>query len=161
MISTFNHSKFIHPKILLLKFHQLYYFCQIPWTENNRRLFGEDGLHSTPQDCKVKTRRRVILTSGLRLKAFDGFPTQRKSKMISFIAKSKRSYSEKEKTNRVLKYSLNMKMSVFITCTQQVAAERREVLLHFMHHRESLVEIQVHLNLWFSCHGMCGDALIL
>lgn len=30
-------------------------------------------------------------TSGLRLKAFAGFPTQRKSKIISFIAKSKRS----------------------------------------------------------------------
>ena len=68
---------------------------------------------------------------------------------------------KKRKQNKVLKYSLNMKMSVFITCTQQVAAERREVLLHFMHHRESLVEIHVHLNLWFSFHGMCGDAIIL
>lgn len=76
--------------------------------------------------------------------------------MISFIAKSKRSYSEKEKTNRVLKYSLNMKMSVFITCTQQVAAERREESCFISCITESLVEIQVHLNLWFSCHGMCG-----
>lgn len=40
---------------------------------------------------KKKKEADVNHTSGLRLKAFAGFPTQRKSKIISFIAKSKRS----------------------------------------------------------------------
>lgn len=68
---------------------------------------------------------------------------------------------KRRKQNKVLKYSLNMKMLVFIICTKQVAAERRGVMLHFTHHRESLVEIHVHLNLWFSFHGVCGDAITL
>lgn len=59
---------------------------------------------------RLEIQKRAIRTSGLRLKAFAGFPTQRKSKMISFIAKSNRSCSEKEKTKQeVLQYKLNMK----------------------------------------------------
>lgn len=36
----------------------------------------------------------MLRTSGLRLKAFVGFPTQRRSKIISFMAKSSRSCNE-------------------------------------------------------------------
>lgn len=83
--------------------------------------------------------------------------------MISFIAKSKRSYSEKEKTKQVLKYKFNVKY-VFIICTKQVAAQRREVLLSFMAHRESLKEDYAHPNLWWSCFCFwvaCRDAFII
>lgn len=78
---------------------------QITRTGTNRRLFKEDALPILPKDAKqryssfnthsVRGHKRVIHTSGLRLNAFTGFPTQRKSKMISFIAKSKHSYSKK------------------------------------------------------------------
>lgn len=90
------------PGVTLMKFHHLYYRSQMTWAETNRRLLGEDELEPVPWGGQAKSRlllmhvlywgdERVSLTSGLRLKALAGFPTQRKSKMISFIAKSKRS----------------------------------------------------------------------
>lgn len=57
------------------------------------------GMGGSPSFCcklsaiTKKARKPMFILSGLRLKAFAGFPTQRKSKIISFIAKSKRSWA--------------------------------------------------------------------
>lgn len=86
-------------------------FSQITWTETHRRLLETMSFTHSPESQRcgsvnahtVEEQKMITHTSGLRLKAFAGFPTQRKSKMISFIAKSKRSCSEKEKTKQVKK----------------------------------------------------------
>lgn len=83
----------------------------------------------------LEIRRSVIRTSGLRLKALAGFPTQRKSKMISFIAKSKRSCSEREKAKqKVLQYKLNGKRPLSSHAPNRWLLRRRGVLLSVTGH---------------------------
>lgn len=56
-----------------------------------------------------------MCTSGLRLKAFAGFPTQRRSKIISFMAKSSLSCNEIKRKKNVKQNFVN-----FMTCCVSV-----------------------------------------